>query len=109
MNRNQFEQEFDRALRSAPEFHLPKDFSDQVVNKIDHRTEIEQRRQAIFMVAGIVAFLLLSAICLAIYVDMEVLQQLMGISGWGVLTGLLVVAIQLLDQNLLHHRRARLG
>lgn len=99
-----FDEQLDDALKMKPEFTLPHDFSDQVIRKIEAKRVIEEKRSAYLLVGSIIGFLLLSGICLLIFVDQETIKELMGISGWAVVIGLMVVVIQVLDSKLVRKK-----
>lgn len=108
MNRKNIDDHLEKALKAEPGFFLPEDFADKVLHKIEKRKEAEERKYAYSLIGIIVGFLILSGVCLGVFLRKEVLAQLMDVSGWAAVIGLLVVIIQVLDKKLLRKRAATL-
>ncbi len=97
----------DKAIGKSPEYELPGNFADQVLRKIAER-QAASDRQVYWMQFGAVAgFIVLSVICLAIFVDLKSLASLVDITGWAVILGVLIVIFQVLDHRLVKGKTHR--
>lgn len=95
-----FDKQLEEAIGKAPDYKLPDHFADRVVRKIEmKKIRFDRRINAVVIMASC-GFLLLAALSFVLFTTREMLQQMLDLSGWAVLIGVMVVLIQALDHRL---------
>lgn len=98
------DEQLDAALRKPLEYQLPDDFSKRIIQKIELREKALDRKANLILWGSTFGFVVLAAICFVLFSPNEILVEMLDISGWAVLIGLLVVVFQVLDNRLLRKK-----
>lgn len=102
------DEHLDEALGKAPEYELPYGFADKVMRRIEiNKLALDRRIQVVTLMASL-GFVLVAAICMVAFLDGDTLSQLANSAGWILLSGVMIVLIQYLDQKLVKGKTLRL-
>jgi len=105
------ENSIEKALRSEPRLNLGDGFADKVVRKIRKRESANQRKLYIWMILGVLAMFGFGYVIIKVFMPETITGQSFNLGDqfnkvipFSVLVGILVVAIQFLDQKLVKEK-----
>ena len=104
MRQDEIDQKLAEALKRPVEVSMSADFSDRVLAKIGKREVLMDRSVKWVYGLAMFGFLISASVCLLIFADRDTLVYLPQIGVWGLLIGVMVMAIQWLDHKLVRKK-----
>ncbi len=90
------------ALSHEPQFQLPHNFADQVIRRIEHKQKESTKRDNLFLILGIGAFIIagiVGSLMIGFKPDLGIFKFLSGYSGLMIFAIAFVIFIQWLDKR----------